>query len=203
MSQLDTKVPRVFGTRVEAACDRPCGLFSAQHVEDVFNSGLSDLIKPNARELDSQFPNRPMADTVAAAQGFREGANPLHHLIKAGRPPLIKVSQIDSAPAHPQRTVDGPYAPVKAFRTDAPNVVSTPDSRANDNWYNCNEPGHFASRCPKPRQERRQALVMALMEEEVCKQVNAIFEKEVLRDSSSYESTDSKTTAEETDSKYE
>lgn len=75
LKQLGIEVPRVFGTRVEAACDRLRGLFSAQDVEDIFIDGISDLIEPNVRVLDGQFPDRPMADTVAAAQGFWEGAN--------------------------------------------------------------------------------------------------------------------------------
>ena len=186
MSQLDTEVPRAFGTRVEASCDRLCGLFSAQDVKDVFINGLSDLIKPNVRVLDSQFPDRPMADTVAVAQGFWEGANRLRQSIKASRPPLIKVSQIDSSPATPPptRTVDRPYAPIKAARTD------TPRPRATDICYNCNEPGHFASQCPKPRRERRQARVMALIDDSVRNQINAIVENEVLPDSDEDESDD-------------
>lgn len=74
LSHLDTDIPRAFATRFEAACDRLCGLFNTQEVEDVFICGLSDLIKPNKRVLDSQVPDCALADTVAATQGFWDEA---------------------------------------------------------------------------------------------------------------------------------
>lgn len=62
LSQLDTEVPRVFNTRVEAACDRLCGLFNAQGVKDVIINGLSNVIKQDAPHTKGQ-PN-PHANDI-------------------------------------------------------------------------------------------------------------------------------------------
>lgn len=183
ISQLDTKVPRVILTRVEGACNRLCGLFHTQDVKDIFINDLSDFIKINLRVLGSQLPCRPLAETVAAAQGFWAGANMLRLYIKERRPPLIKVDQIEYAPT-PFRTVGGAYEPTKVTRVQ-------PTTRATDYCCICDEPGHYASRCPKALHERRQASSMAQVQEEIRKQVNAIVYIEVLRDFSGDETSDS------------
>lgn len=176
MVQLDTQVPRLFATRVEAACDRLCGLFHTQDVKNAIINGLDDLIQPDVHVLDIQFPDCPLVKTVAAAQGIWEGADRLRLSINVSRPPLIKVGQIDRAPM-PSRSAARPYEPTNAIQVQPP-------ARATNACYYCNDPGHYAPHPPKPRRERRQAHDIALIQHEIRKQVNAITDSEVLKDSS-------------------
>lgn len=181
MSQLESELPRTFGTRVELACDRLDGLFDTQDVKDVFINGLSDLIKPNVRVLDSQFPDRAMSETVAAAQGYWEGAMKLRQSIRTSRPTTIKVGQIDQVPT---RTVERPFAPPRVVRsTMSPlrdEARDPPRARPTDVCYNCNEMGHYAAQCTKPHRQRRQERVMAIVKDKVRQHINAIVDNQGL-----------------------
>jgi len=70
MKQQDNEAPTAFGHRVETQCDVLNGLFDVQDVQDVFITGLSDLVQAHVRVLNDQFPDRTLSETVATAQMY-------------------------------------------------------------------------------------------------------------------------------------
>ena len=67
MKKQDNEAPTAFGHRVEKQCDLLNDLFDIQGVEDVFITGLSDLVQAHVRVLNDQFPDRTLSETVATA----------------------------------------------------------------------------------------------------------------------------------------
>lgn len=198
MTQTDTEVPLTFAARVEVSCDRMCSFFSAQDVKDVFINGLSDLVRPNVRALDSRFADQHMSEAVAAAQGFWEGIVSLRQTLKTNRTPLIKISQVvQQSP----RTVEQPFVPIPTGRPVPPAPLAIQagpkTNRPVDVCFNCQETGHWASTCPHPRREqprrdRRTTRIMALIDDEARRLVQGIDEDEPSVDETKSDSDESK-----------
>jgi len=151
MKQVDSETPTVFGNRFEAQCDRLDGLFHAQDVKDFSIHGLSELVQANVRVLDGQFPDRTVAETFSAAQMYWDGALKLRQSLRPPRTPPVKVAHAN----HPRSpTVDRPF-PIQGLPRSAPRPSSAVRAPSRtDICDNCNEPGHFAMRCPKPYRKR-------------------------------------------------
>ena len=139
--------PRAFGTRVETLCDRLDGLFHAQDVKDVFTNGLQDVIKSHVRVLDSQFPDRSLADTVTAAQMYWDGVVSLRQALRTTRSPSVKVAYAGEPLPRAAPTVDRPFPDQ---RVAPPMATSHSPRRGPDRCYNCYREGHYAAQCPEP-----------------------------------------------------
>jgi len=152
MKQQDNEAPTAFGHRVETQCDLLNGLFDIQDVNDVFITGLSDLVQAHVRVLNDQFPDRTLSETVATAQMYWDGTNKLRLQLKMTLPTAIKVAY---ATQDQRTTTERPFTPV---RTPPPLRAAVPQANRADICYNCNKPGHFAAQCSEPYRprERRQ-----------------------------------------------
>ena len=149
MRQYETEAPTAFGLRVETRCDRLDGLFHVQDVKDVFINGLSEIVQSHVRVLDGQFPERTLADTVAAAQMYWDGTIKLRQSLRTLRTPTVKVALADQA----ARSLDRPFAQqVPPPRT--PTRSPPPTTSRSDVCYNCNKPGHYAAQCAEPYRPR-------------------------------------------------
>jgi len=153
MRQPDNESPTAFGLRVETQCDGLDGLFHAQDVKDVFINGLSEIIQSHVRVLDSQFPQRTLADTISAAQMYWDGTNKLRLSLKLPRLQTTKVAYASPVPTR-HTNVDRPF-PVTQTRapSGSPPPKESPQARS-DICYNCNKPGHFAAQCADPYRPR-------------------------------------------------
>jgi len=92
MKQQDNEAPTAFGLRVELQCDLPNGLFDIQDVNDVFITGLLDLVQAHVRVLNDLCPDRTLSETFATAQMYWDGTNKLRSQLKMTRPTAIKVA---------------------------------------------------------------------------------------------------------------
>ena len=151
MRQEDQEAPTMFGLRVESHCDRLDGLFHVQDVKDVFINGLNEVIQAHVRVLDGQFPDRSMADTVAAAQMYWDGTNKLRQSLRTSRASPAKAVPLN---VDNPRSMDRPHGagPTPVAKTPPPSP-----SRG-DICYNCNKPGHFAAQCTEPYHQRERRL---------------------------------------------
>ena len=61
-------------------------------MKDVLINGLPEIIQSHVRVLDGQFPKRTLADTISAAQMYRDGTNKLRLSPKLPRFQTTKVT---------------------------------------------------------------------------------------------------------------
>ena len=153
MRQPDNGSPTAFGLRSETQCDRLDGLFHAEDVKDVFMNGLSENIQAHVRVLDGQSPKRALADTISAAQIYRDGINKLRLSLKLPRLLTTKVAYASPSPTrHPNVARLFPVIQPRA-RSRSPPPKESPQADL-DICNNCNKPGSFPDHCADPCRPR-------------------------------------------------
>ena len=155
MKQQDKEAPTAFRHLAETQCDLLNCLFNIQDVNDVFITGLSDLVQAHVRVLIDQLPDRTLSETVATAQLYWDGTNKLRLHLNMTLPTATKVAH---ATQDQRTTTERPFTPV---RTPPPPRAAVPKANRADISYNINKTGHFAAQCAEPYRfrERRQPSV--------------------------------------------
>jgi len=131
---------------VETQCDLLNGLFNIQEVQDVFMTGLSDLVQAHVRVLNDRFPDRSLSETVATAQLYWNGTKKQPLQLKRTRPTATIVAY---ATQDQRTTTERPLAPV---RTPPSHRAAVQQANPADICYNC-----IANHQEKTVSERREA----------------------------------------------